>query len=33
VVRQEPVFVVKAITHRHHAIWQALLPGRLEHKR
>jgi 2,5-furandicarboxylate decarboxylase 1 len=32
VVRQEPVFVVKAITHRYNAIWQALLPGRLEHK-
>jgi len=32
VVRQEPVFVVKAITHRHDAIWQALLPGALEHK-
>ena len=32
VIRQEPVFVVKAITHRHDAIWQALLPGALEHK-
>ncbi len=32
VVRQEPVFVVKAITHRKDAIWQALLPGVLEHK-
>ena len=32
VVRQEPVFVVKAITHRKDAIWQALLPGALEHK-
>ena len=32
VVRQEPVMVVKAITHRHNAIWQALLPGALEHK-
>jgi UbiD family decarboxylase len=32
VVRQEPVFEVKAITHRHDAIWQALLPGGLEHK-
>ncbi len=32
VVRQEPVFVVKAITHRRGAIWQALLPGGLEHK-
>ncbi len=32
VVRQEPVFVVKAITHRKDAIWHALLPGALEHK-
>jgi len=32
VVRQEPVLVVKAITHRHDAIWHALLPGALEHK-
>jgi UbiD family decarboxylase len=32
VVRQEPVFVVKAITHRGDAIWHALLPGGLEHK-
>lgn len=32
VIRQEPVLQVKAITHRHDAIWQALLPGRLEHK-
>ncbi len=32
VVRQEPVFEVKAITHRKDAIWQALLPGALEHK-
>lgn len=32
VIRQEPVFVVKAITHRQDAIWQALLPGGLEHK-
>lgn len=32
VVRQEPVFVVKAITHRRDAIWHALLPGGLEHK-
>jgi 2,5-furandicarboxylate decarboxylase 1 len=31
-VRQEPVFQVKAITHRQDAIWQALLPGALEHK-
>ena len=32
VIRKEPVFVLKAITHRHDAIWQALLPGVLEHK-
>jgi UbiD family decarboxylase len=32
VVRQEPVLVVKTITHRKDAIWQALLPGALEHK-
>lgn len=32
VIRQEPVFVVKAVTHRHDAIWHALLPGALEHK-
>jgi UbiD family decarboxylase len=32
VIRQEPVFEVKAITHRRGAIWQALLPGVLEHK-
>jgi len=32
VVRQEPVFVVKAITHRQNAIWHALLPGGMEHK-
>jgi 2,5-furandicarboxylate decarboxylase 1 len=32
VVRQEPVFVVKTITHRRDAIWHALLPGALEHK-
>jgi UbiD family decarboxylase len=32
VVRQEPVLRVKCITHRHDAIWQALLPGVLEHK-
>lgn len=32
IVRQEPVFVVKTITHRTDAIWQALLPGSLEHK-
>jgi len=32
VVRQEPVFTVKKITYRKDAIWQALLPGGLEHK-
>lgn len=32
VVRQEPVVEVKKITHRKNAIWQALLPGRSEHK-
>jgi UbiD family decarboxylase len=32
VVRQEPIFQVKTITHRKNAIWQALLPGGLEHK-
>jgi UbiD family decarboxylase len=32
IVRQEPIFEVKKITHRKSAIWQGLLPGRLEHK-
>ncbi len=32
VIRQEPVLEVKCITHRHDAIWHALLPGALEHK-
>ena len=32
VVRNEPVLVVKAITHRKDAIWHVLLPGALEHK-
>ncbi len=32
VVRQQPVMVVKAITHRLDAFWHALLPGGLEHK-
>ncbi len=32
VVRFEPVFEVKTVTHRRDAIWQALLPGVLEHK-
>jgi 2,5-furandicarboxylate decarboxylase 1 len=31
-IRNEPVFVVKTITHRRDAIWHALLPGALEHK-
>ena len=30
--REEPIFEVKKITHRKDAIWQALLPGALEHK-
>ncbi|MFX1385716.1 MAG: UbiD family decarboxylase [Promethearchaeota archaeon] len=32
VIRDEPVFEVKTMTHRKDAIWQALLPGALEHK-
>ena len=32
IIREEPVFEVKKITHRKEAIWQALLPGALEHK-
>ena len=32
IVRQQPVFVLTAITHRKDAIWHALLPGALEHK-
>lgn len=32
IVRNEPVFEVKTITHRKDAIWHALLPGGLEHK-
>lgn len=32
IVREEPVFELKAITHRRDAIWHALLPGGLEHK-
>lgn len=32
VIRQQPVFELKAVTHRHDAIWHALLPGALEHK-
>jgi len=31
-VRQEPVLTVDRITHRRDAIWQALLPGGLEHR-
>ena len=30
--RQEPVFVIDCITHRKNAMYQALLPGRMEHK-
>ncbi len=30
--RQEPVFIVDCITHRKDAMYQALIPGRLEHK-
>ncbi|MBE9523747.1 MAG: UbiD family decarboxylase [Chloroflexi bacterium] len=32
IIRQQPVFEVKTITHRVDAIWSALLPGGLEHK-
>jgi 2,5-furandicarboxylate decarboxylase 1 len=32
IVRQEPVFIVKTVTHRKDAIWYGLLPGGLEHK-
>jgi UbiD family decarboxylase len=32
VIRDEPTFEVKKITHRKSAIWQGLLPGRSEHK-
>lgn len=32
VVRQQPVFEVKLITHRRDGLWHALLPGALEHK-
>jgi UbiD family decarboxylase len=31
-VRQEPVFVVDCITYRKDALYQALIPGRFEHK-
>jgi len=30
--RQEPVFIIDCITHRKDAMYQALLPGRMEHK-
>jgi UbiD family decarboxylase len=30
--RQEPVFIVDCITHRKDAVYQALLPGKMEHK-
>ena len=30
--REEPIFEVKTITHRKNPIWQALVPGALEHK-
>ena len=30
--RQEPIFVVDCITHRRDALYQALIPGRFEHK-
>jgi UbiD family decarboxylase len=30
--RKEPVFVVDCITHRKDALYQALIPGRMEHK-
>ena len=32
VIRDEPVFEVRHITHRKNTIWQALIPGALEHK-
>jgi UbiD family decarboxylase len=32
IVRDQPVFEVKAISHRHDPFWHALLPGGLEHK-
>jgi UbiD family decarboxylase len=31
--RQEPIFIVDCITYRKDAIYQALIPGRYEHKR
>ena len=32
IIRDEPVFEVQKITHRENPIWQALIPGALEHK-
>ncbi|MHA2225776.1 MAG: UbiD family decarboxylase [Candidatus Hodarchaeales archaeon] len=32
ITREEPVFEVKTITHRKKPVWQALVPGALEHK-
>ncbi|PWI49414.1 hypothetical protein CEE45_01070 [Candidatus Heimdallarchaeota archaeon B3_Heim] len=32
IIRDEPVFEVRKITHRKNPIWQALIPGALEHK-
>ena len=32
ITRDEPVFEAKAITHRKNPVWQALVPGALEHK-
>jgi len=32
IVRQQPVIEIDCLTHRHDAIYHALLPGRLEHK-
>ena len=32
IIRHEPVFELKAVTHRRDALWHALLPGALEHK-
>jgi 2,5-furandicarboxylate decarboxylase 1 len=32
IVREQPIFEVKKITHRKDAIWHALLPGKLEHR-
>ena len=32
VLRLQPVFVVKTITHRRDALWHALLPGGMEHR-